>query len=412
MSASHIFRLLIVSTSAVSLGLTGYLAERSDGGSVEQQWPVANASLAASSADADVEALVTLGPRVAGTAGSREAIAYLRNEYRRAGYVTKVQTFTYPKFEDRGSSLAVSGTAIEGRALNDSPAGELTTSLVAVPNVGRESDFAAVDVAGKIAIVRRGEIRFLEKANNAAAAGAVGLVIVNHSPENFRGTLGEETSIPVLAVSGEQGSPLLNAQGGEATLVVDTVERLVTGRNLIAHREGVTEPEVLLGAHYDSVVDSPGANDNASGTAVLLDIARNLPAESAQKTWFVAFDGEEDGLQGSRAFVEATSPQFLSQLQGMLNFDMVGVNEELQVGGTAALTTLVQQGSSEAGGGSDHVPFAEAGVPVLFFTRGLDPNYHQPTDLQVVPRLLDETTEAGLGVVEKLLSEGALLDRR
>ena len=53
-------------------------------------------------------------------------------------------------------------------------------------------------------------------------------------------------------------------------------------------------------------------------------------------------------------------------------------------------------------GGSDHVPFANAEVPVLFFTRGLEPNYHKPDDVQVEPRLLNGTAEVGLRVVEQL----------
>ena len=81
-----------------------------------------------------------------------------------------------------------------------------------------------------------------------------------------------------------------------------------------------------LGAHYDSVSGSPGANDNASGTAVVLEIALKLSGTPlARQAWFVAFNGEEDDLHGSKAFVNSAKSQFLSELQGMLNFDMVGL---------------------------------------------------------------------------------------
>lgn len=374
--------------------------------------PSANA-VEAGRAGADVRALVKLGPRVAGTPVMNKASTYLLEEYRKAGYVAEVQTFTYPKFEDLGSKLSVGKTTIQGRALNGSLAGKPTAPLVAVPNVGRAADFASVDVKGAIAIVRRGEIRFLEKAENAAAAGAVGLIIVNIEPGNLSGgALGGEAKIPVLALSGERGGPLLERARSErlkASLNVNTRQRVVTGRNVVAHLKGVTRPSVLLGGHYDSVLGAPGANDNASGTAVVLEIARNLSGTSlARQAWFVAFDGEEDGLHGSRAFLSGTKPQFLSGLKAMLNFDMVGVNDNLRVGGASSLTAVTKAvdrsvSTFKAYGGSDHAPFANAGVPVLFFYRGQEPNYHTPNDKQVDSRLLDETARVGLNVVKRLL---------
>ena len=362
-------------------------------------------------AGTDVRALVKLGPRVAGTPVMDLASNYLIEQYRKAGYVTEVQTFTYPKFEDLGSNLTVDGTTIKGQALNGSPSLKLTAPLVVVPNVGRTADFASVDVKGAIAIVRRGEIRFLEKAQNAATAGAVGLVLVNNEPGNLYGSLGGEVRIPVLALAGEQGKPLLDREGKrlQVSLNVNTRQRVVTGRNVVAHLEGVTQPSVLLGGHYDSVSGAPGANDNASGTAVVLEIARNLSGTSfARQVWFVAFDGEEDGLHGSKTFVSAAKPQFLSGLDAMLNFDMVGVNDLLRVGGTSSLTALLKEVNSEistfqAYGGSDHAPFANADVPVLFFYRGQEPNYHTPNDKQVEPNLLDETARIGLDVVRAIV---------
>lgn len=362
----------------------------------------------------DVQALVKLGPRVAGTPVMDKASTYLIQEYRKAGYVAEVQTFTYPKFADLGSNLTVEGTTIEGRALNGALAGKPTARLVAVPNVGKSADFASVDVKGAIALVQRGEIRFLQKAENAAAAGAVGLVIVNNEPGNFYGTLGGNPKIPVLALSGNLGKPLIErarSQQLNGALNVNTRQQIVTGRNVVAHLKGVTRPSVLLGGHYDSVPGAPGANDNASGTAVVLEIARNFSGTPlARQSWFVAFDGEEDGLHGSRAFVSTAEPEFLQSLKGMLNFDMVGVNNKLLVGGTKSLTTLAQvtdPGVSTFGGsgGSDHAPFAAADVPVLFFYRGQEPNYHSPNDKQVDPKLLDETAQIGLDVVKRLLND-------
>ncbi|GAA6620761.1 M28 family peptidase [Scytonema sp. NUACC26] len=363
---------------------------------------------------ADVEALVNLGPRVTGTPVMEKASTYLVNEYRKAGYVTEVQTFTYSKFKDNGSQLTIDGETIKGSALNGTIPGNVNAPLVAVPNYGRKADFTSVNVTGAIAIVQRGEIRFSEKAKNALAAGAVGLVIVNNKSGDLYGSLAEEVKIPVLTLSQEKGDRILQQVqrvAQNASLKVDAQKRNVSGRNIIAHLEGVTQPKILLGAHYDSVVGSPGANDNASGSAVLLSFARNLSkTQTARQAWFVAFDGEEDGLQGSRAFVKTAKPEFLSGLKAMMNFDMVGVNNQLGVGGTSSLTKFARNikpgvkifGSSD---GSDHAAFAAKKVPILFFYRGQEPNYHTPNDKKVAPKLLDETTQAGLDIIQQILNE-------
>jgi len=411
MGLARTIKLLVVSVSAASLGIVGCIPERKFEVQAQEQ-PLQSSTEVASSASADVQALVQLGPRVAGTPVMDQASTYLMQQYRRAGYVATTQTFTYPKFEDLGSSLTVNGKIIKGQALNGSMAGKPTAPLVVVPNVGQSSDFASVDVKGAIAIVRRGEIRFLDKARNAAAAGAVGLVIVNNQPGDLYGTLGGEVTIPVLSFAREQGNSL-QRQVQPASLVVNTRQRTVRGRNVVAHLPGVVQPRVILGGHYDSVAGSPGANDNASGTAVVLAIARKVAGTPlGRQAWFIAFDGEEDGLHGSRAFVRQAKPQFLKGLKGMLNFDMVGVNHQLRVGGTKTLTALSQAaapGVSIFGSysGSDHAPFASAGVPVLFFYRGQEPNYHKPSDRTVNPRLLDETAEVGLNVLQRLLRPDA-----
>lgn len=364
---------------------------------------------ATDSPQADVQRLVSFGPRVPETSASTQASNYLLAEYRQAGYQTELGRFTYPKFEDRGSTLTVDGVIIKGRALNRSPAGQLSAPLVVVPSVGRSQDFAAVDVKGAIAIVRRGEIRFGQKAQNAAAAGAVGLVIVNTNPDLLYGSLDSEANIPVLGLSSQQGESLLQNTRSEppvANLNVNVRQKTITGYNIIAHLPDVKQPNVLLGAHYDSVPKSPGANDNASGTAVILELARRLANEPlAHQTWFVAFDAEEDGLQGSKAFVKTAEPKFLSSLQAMLNFDMVGVNDQLFVGGTESLIVLAQKTNPKLSkirdtGASDHEPFARAGVPVLFFYRGEDPNYHSPTDTVVDPKLLQATAEAAQSLMQ------------
>ncbi|WP_164929074.1 M28 family peptidase [Gloeobacter violaceus] len=359
---------------------------------------------------ADVQALLAGGPRVAGSAAAERASAYLGEQYRAAGYEVEIQPFSFEKFNDLGSSLLVEDERLKGRALSGSIAGNAATAAVVVPGVGESADFARVDVKGAVAIVRRGKIPFLEKARQAAQAGAVGLVVVNSQDGPLMGTLGGKAAIPVLGLSGKQGSALLAGKFPKPVqLEVRTEVVSLTGRNVIARLAGVSTPQVLLGAHYDSVEGAPGANDNASGSAVLLESARRLAGTPlARRAWFVHFDAEEEGLVGSRHFVRSASAPLIKALRGMLNFDMVGVNEKLLVGGTPELVALVEKSVSAVqkvrpSNASDHASFAAAKVPVLFFHRGQDPNYHQPGDKQVDPRLLEATVEAALGTVGALL---------
>jgi Zn-dependent M28 family amino/carboxypeptidase len=92
----------------------------------------------------------------------------------------------------------------------------------------------------------------------------------------------------------------------------------------------------------------------------------------------------------------------------MLNFDMVGVNNQLRVAGASSLTALAlaadpKISTFQTDGSSDHASFAAVGVPILFFYRGQDSNYHSPNDKQVDPRLLDETVRVGQEVIKRSL---------
>jgi aminopeptidase YwaD len=360
----------------------------------------------ASAPNPDVLALVKLGPRVAGSPATEKASEYLVSEYRKVGYQTEVQPFTYQKFRDLGSSLTLDGTKTEAYALNGSIPGEVTGKLVAIPNFGAPSDFPP-EVKGAIALIRRGKMPFSQKLKNAAEAGAIAAVIVNNEPGKIRGTLTETPKIPAITIAQEQGTPLFEKASLNATVIVEA-QLGVKGRNIIAHRPGVKQPSLILGGHYDSVVDSPGANDNASGTATVLAIARQFAkTPMAEKIWFMAFDGEEDGLQGSRFFVNSVQPAFLEKLKGMLNFDMVGVNDQLAIDGSNTLKEFAktpgQNARSYLMGSSDHASFKTKNVPILFFYRGMEPNYHKPTDKLASSPLIEDTQKKAVAIIKQIL---------
>ncbi|BAY54485.1 aminopeptidase [Leptolyngbya boryana NIES-2135] len=359
---------------------------------------------------ADVQALVKMGARVTGSPAAERASEFLVNEYRKAGYQVEIQPFSYPKFADVGSDLTVNGTAIRVWAMVRSRSGHPSGKLVIVPNYGTSEDFQTVNVKGAIALVRRGGgLTFAQKIDHAAAAGAIGIVIVNNQSDNVRGMLMQPSPIPAAAISGKDGAPLL-AQPTEAQATLNVQSRPnAVGRNIIAHLPDVRQPKLIIGGHFDSVENSPGANDNASGTAVILALARQFAQSTeAQQIWFINFDGEEDGLKGSEAFVEQLDSAVLKSLKGMINFDMVGVNDRLLIDGSGALSAVATQSTREEVrssrfGRSDHASFQAKAVPTLFFFRGKDPNYHSPSDKSVDPRLLKETQQAASKIISQLL---------
>ena len=187
-----------------------------------------------------------------------------------------------------------------------------------------------------------------------------------------------------------------------------------TLKNVVGSLDGAGDlaaEAVVIGAHYDHLgrggwgslaigaTDEVhnGADDNASGTAVMIEAARLLAAKSAsprRRLIFIAFSGEELGLYGSKRYVEDPLVP-LDQTVAMLNLDMVGRlrNQTLTAYGTgtaaewptwlldAAETQQLKIISKPSGfGPSDHTTFHEYGVPVLHFFTGFHPEYHRPGD--------------------------------
>ena len=238
-----------------------------------------------------------------------------------------------------------------------------------------------------------------------------------------------DAGIPAVAVKRSAGSPLIEALGKgtrlRATVSVDLVQKAESAFNVVGRIEASPEvgkklPGVIaIGAHYDHLGfggryslapgdTNPhvGADDNASGTAALLEIARALATPEARRALrrdvvIAAFSGEESGLLGSAHFVHAgekKAPGALApkDVYAMVNLDMVGRLREnkVQVLGAetarewnelvdpACRAVRVQCGIAGDGGygPSDQMSFYVAGTPVLHFFTGSHTDYHKPSD--------------------------------
>jgi Peptidase family M28/PDZ domain len=191
------------------------------------------------------------------------------------------------------------------------------------------------------------------------------------------------------------------------------LERLVkTVHNVSAYLPGTTNEYVIIGAHYDhlglggqfSLAPSmtgqvhPGADDNASGTSGVIELARYFSKQPKQKRGilFLTFAGEELGLLGSAFY--ANNPQIpLENAVGMINLDMIGRPKggKLFIGGSGTGSTFkailaqlipkhaelkVDWADGPQAGSSDHTSFIAKRVPSLFFFSGLHSDYHKPSD--------------------------------
>lgn len=321
-------------------------------------------------------------------------------------------------------------------------------------------DYGGVDVKDKIVVVLRYEpssfaeksgnhgltrhSQLVTKAINARNHGAKAIIFVNgkigdgeediltrfgsvSGPENI-GIIFEQVKNAVadgwLKVSGKSLADLqqqINSSSKPASfalpgntsaaLTVSIRTNRATVNNVLAYLPGKTDEYVIVGAHYDHLgrgnFDSlapsqvgqihPGADDNASGTAGVLELARMLAPLKGQLRrgiLFESFAGEELGLLGSAAWVkDPTRP--LDKAVAMLNMDMIGriKDQKVYIGGVGTGSTLkatVEQAQANSGfkieysaGGyssSDHTSFVTKKIPVLFFFSGLHSDYHKPSD--------------------------------
>ena len=347
-------------------------------------------------------------PRVAGTQGEYEAVEYIKRQFESYGYETEIQPFDiYSYTAPNLIELNVDGNVLESSDFTYGVNGEVTSELVYV-GLGALDDFEGKDVSGKIALIERGEFSFAEKIENAKKAGASAVIIYNNTTGVINGTLGEPKDyIPAVALTQAQGVALKERlDKGETvnvTLKVDGAKtNIATSHNVVATKKATqksTGQLVLVGAHHDSVDGAPGANDDASGTATVLELARvfaNSPTDTDLR--FVTFGAEENGLLGSYEFVNRMTDEDYDRTVGMFQMDMVGSKDagplivytndgeknivtDLAAAAGARLSKTGEATPYGMEGRSDHVPFAEIGLPAaLFIHAPVEPWYHSPED--------------------------------
>ncbi|MCX6287434.1 MAG: M20/M25/M40 family metallo-hydrolase [Bacteroidetes bacterium] len=323
------------------------------------------------------------------------------------------------------------------------------------------SDYSGIDVKGKWVMIFRADpeldktdskfIPFSDARSKVLTAkdkGAAGVLLVTprglDKDDKLMAVVVENnevtSGIPVVNIRHEVADRILAAKGMSA----DSLEHLITARqkpnsfetgmlfsgkvdvvqkhaktaNVIALLEGsdnvLRDEYLVVGGHYDHlgfggpgsgsrVPDTNaihnGADDNASGTAMVMELAKALgPQKSKLKRsiLFIAFSGEEMGLLGSKYFVN-NPPVDLKKIKAMFNFDMVGrfdkEKNSISISGTGtsaegdSILKVFEKGlpfmvthSPDGYGPSDHASFYSSNIPVFFFTTGVHMDYHTPAD--------------------------------
>ncbi|MCC7364414.1 MAG: M28 family peptidase [Dehalococcoidia bacterium] len=354
---------------------------------------------------------VDIGERVAGTAGGDEAVAYLQGRFAAAGFTVELMPFG---FESR---YALASLQAAGQQLTAAPLTGSAGSSVTAPSLfaghGAASDYAGRDAAGRIVVVDRGVFTFAQKATNAVAAGAAALVIVNNEAGGFSGTLGRAFPIPVVAVPGSARDLLLAEAAAGLALTVSVELPAPTAVNVIARPAPGSRCDLIVGGHYDTTPGSPGGNDNASGVASVVELARVTGPRPG--VCFVAFGAEESGLWGSAALADQlAAAQALPA--AVINLDVTGNGDDVELVGSASLRGRALQLAAAAGiparpatlpegSSSDHASFIEAGIPSILLTSGDYAGIHSPNDTfdRLNPVMLDATGELALALLLDLI---------
>ena len=366
----------------------------------------------------------TIGPRVAGTEEERQAAQYIKAQLDKLGYNTQIQEFDIQNIIaqltiDSMNNQTVKGNAATGSGYTDGDG--ITSHLVNCGLGATVQDFPA-EVVGKIALVQRGAVSFAIKAENAVNAGAIGVLMYNNAPGSLNPTLGSYASpIPYISISLEDGKAIVSEMANAPVEVTIKAELLTKSQNIIATREAKKSTDagiVYVTAHYDSVPYAPGANDNASGAAMLLEFAKILKAYPIDtEVRFIACGAEEIGLDGSYYYVSQLSEDEINRSIANFNMDMIATSAEacniLYMDTVSGEENFMTDAAIEAGArignnilevgkgqSSDHRYFGEAGIPAGCFIWGdeegnLEEWYHTPNDTIAMNISLERLQSAG-----------------
>ncbi|MBW6498793.1 MAG: M20/M25/M40 family metallo-hydrolase [Bacteroidales bacterium] len=384
----------------------------------------------------------SLEGREAGTIGERKAADYIKARMQEAGLKplfgeSYFQEVPFPGefLAGQDNFLVIDGKEYEfekdffampntGNASANAPSVYANFGLEGVEGIDNYKDLGSV--AGKVVVLEYYSPEGLEeklginsrdalanKIELAIKKGAVGIVLVNSlswrtDPRiSLRMNVPRE-DIPVVFATSAIAEIIKAHSGIEIYMSTELEREMHTGINVAGYWDNNAPTTVIIGGHYDHLgfggsgsrnpgerLIHPGADDNASGTAGVIEAARYLVNSDLKKHnyIFIAFTAEEKGLLGSRYFADSDAYD-MKKANYMLNFDMLGRLNDYSLaligtGTTPMWEDLIDRAapehfnirkSSGGLGGSDHTAFYLKDIPVLFFFTGIHDDYHRPGD--------------------------------
>ncbi len=349
-----------------------------------------------------------IGARVVGSPAVDAAAAYGAEQFRGWGYDVELQEFTAAGHGTlRYTTVTVEQDApLELAAVAFGGGGDgVVSGMLVDAGTGLPAGFPP-EAEDAIVLIQRLDVPFVTMARRAEEAGALGFLVANKEPGLFPGRIDPETDLPAAAIDQADGEALRELLAAGPVEVTLNVRAEVPARNVIA-RPPSGRCRTVSGGHYDSVPWADGTNDNASGTAVVLELARAAAAAGLADHCFALFGAEELGLLGSAFFVEELTAAERDELEVMFNHDASAGFVPLQLIGSAALADEAQTLATQLGfdstitqlpetATSDHASFLEAGIPALMLTAVDNDTIHTTAD--TLANLIDES----LALIAKL----------
>ena len=382
--------------------------------------------------------------REPGTKGERLSYEYITQQFKNIGLLPKgnkgyLQSFEFSAGTKNGvkNKLTIAGNNLKSdseyyvlpysahKSTAEGKSIKIGSGLLS-KELGRNDYEGMTDLKGRIAVMdyatpeadnphsKWAEASDLRKRIEIAVSKGISILIIYNSNDSINNPNKNSEikitpfAIPVVFVKSNDVTLLKNDQ--QVVIETDIEKIMHSGHNVIGYIDNHAENIIVIGAHYDHLgyggheslyrgerAIHNGADDNASGTSALIELARKLKGSSLNKYnyMFIAFSGEEKGLLGSNYFVKHPTID-LKKVNYMLNMDMVGrlkpTDHVLLINGAGTspswdsllnnikVDSLRIKTTASGVGPSDHTSFYLEGIPVLHFFSGTHSDYHKPSD--------------------------------
>ena len=381
-----------------------------------------------------------IGPRPSGSAGCHAAAAYIIEQMENLGLKIEEQAFPCPAWDCEAIKLSQDGELIEAYANPYTPSCNVDAPLLPLATL---AELETADLHGRIALLHGDLTRaplsckswflkderddrvitLLEQKKPAA------ILTVQIRPGSTDRLIEDwEFNLPSATLPAESGLTLLSHPDAMVSLTISTHTRLGSTANIVGLRPGLRPETIVVCAHYDTKIDTPGAGDNAAGVAAMLAAAELLSQSQLEIGMeFIAFTNEEYAPIGDDVYLQRRGESYLEHILLAINFDGLGhildANTLASFSCSAALQSEVEQISKAYPGvqwvdpwpESNHSTFAMRGVPALALSsRALWHYSHQHDDTLrwISPRRVAEAASLAAQVVKTLQSRSTAWGRK